>query len=366
MNFIETLKEKLKSNKKVLNFSNLYEFPKTMNELAEAINQLLSPFEAGSDLRIFFVIIIIIIFIALFLICWRLLKIVLEKIIPSILEVTGLSKLLEPLLIICGLVFTVTLIVIVTVSFFNALSSYETKSENGELYKWESTSKSEWKTFGDLEFHQKYVGDISNEEPDGDGILYYPDGKKLVGIWRKGNLDSWYENGKLIRVLYGYYDKDGYLSWSVVDEEANYDLRYEGEYSSKEINFFDRWVTYYFDILGLEVAEVYEYGLHGFGTLTSQKEIYIGNWEDGMRHGEGTLTMLKDERAGIKVVGVWKDGKQNNTITYDKDGNILCSCDRKPLTAATMELEFLADGTICDTALLGLYLIKLKREKSSN
>ena len=39
MNFIETLKEKLKSNKKELNFSNLYEFPKTMNENWEIINE---------------------------------------------------------------------------------------------------------------------------------------------------------------------------------------------------------------------------------------------------------------------------------------------------------------------------------------
>ena len=45
---------------------------------------------------------------------------------------------------------------------------------------------------------------------------------------------------------------------------------------------------------------------------------YVGEYKDGKRHGQGTLTWSD----GKKYVGEWKKGKPWNTRLYDKDGNI--------------------------------------------
>ena len=48
---------------------------------------------------------------------------------------------------------------------------------------------------------QKYEGKTSNGEPDGKGILSFPDGKRVTGEWKNGkewNTDHFNNEGKLI------------------------------------------------------------------------------------------------------------------------------------------------------------------------
>jgi len=254
------------------------------------------------------------------------------------------------------------ILIIIPVLFI--LISCDSEPETGILYKWESESKSEWKTFGDLEFHQKYVGELSGNEPHGDGIMYYPNGRKIIGFWRRGKINYWTENGIQKAILYGFEDRGGDFVWRL--EADDYLSKYEGDVNIEEElipNYFKSRADKFLEFLGGTPKSNIIFVPHGFGTLISESERYEGKLKDGKRHGSGTLTILEDE---FKVVGVWKDGKQNNTITYDKNNNILGKCDKKPMTAADMELPPDAVGTICDSLIIDLYLHKLEREKSSN
>ena len=45
--------------------------------------------------------------------------------------------------------------------------------ETNVLYRWKTSSGFQWKTFGNGEVKPKYVGEITNGEPDGNGTLTY-------------------------------------------------------------------------------------------------------------------------------------------------------------------------------------------------
>jgi hypothetical protein len=58
---------------------------------------------------------------------------------------------------------------------------------------------------------------------------------------------------------------------------------------------------------------------NGQGTLTySNGSKYVGEWKDSNRNGQGVLTYSN----GSKYVGEWKDGERWYGIQYDKNGNI--------------------------------------------
>ena len=48
------------------------------------------------------------------------------------------------------------------------------------------------------------------------------------------------------------------------------------------------------------------------GTLTYKGSKYVGEWKDGIWHGQGTATLA----SGSKYVGDWKDGKTHGQGTY--------------------------------------------------
>jgi len=69
------------------------------------------------------------------------------------------------------------------------------------LYLWQISSGQEWESYGDENVQQKYEGITSNGEPDGKGILSFPDGKRVTGEWKNGNewnTDHFNNEGKLI------------------------------------------------------------------------------------------------------------------------------------------------------------------------
>jgi len=230
---------------------------------------------------------------------------------------------------------------LVVIVFFITIFSSSTK-DAGILYKWEAEaeSKSEWKTFGDLEFHQKYVGEISDNEPDGDGVLYYSDGKKLVGFWREGELETWNENGKLYGRIYSYLIEFGNVEdmvWSIENDLDDYAMKYyeyEGEFKTlnkKKVKWdfledFVNRLSANFDQLIGSSDYLPKREPHGFGKSEIGSHIYKGYWENGKQHGQGIDTIEMEKLLGIKEVGEWKEGYSYNTITYDKDGSIIEEC----------------------------------------
>jgi len=44
--------------------------------------------------------------------------------------------------------------------------------------------------------------------------------------------------------------------------------------------------------------------------------MYMGEWKDGKKHGQGTITYGKGKWEGEKYVGKFKDGKNNGQGTY--------------------------------------------------
>ena len=54
------------------------------------------------------------------------------------------------------------------------------------LYRWGECCDYKWMGFGDKETHPKYQGQVKDGEPNGLGILIYPNGNKYVGEWKDG------------------------------------------------------------------------------------------------------------------------------------------------------------------------------------
>ena len=66
------------------------------------------------------------------------------------------------------------------------LSSPLFGQETGVLYRYETSSGWEWKTFGDGKVQPKYKGKITNGKPNGFGVLIWFDGRKYVGEFKEG------------------------------------------------------------------------------------------------------------------------------------------------------------------------------------
>ena len=123
--------------------------------------------------------------------------------------------------------------------------------------------KEEWYEEGDEKKDRKYVGNVDNGKPNGQGIETSPEGEKYEGEWKDGEKNG---QGKLIQV-------DG--------------SKYVGEWINGEMN--------------------------GYGTLTSTNGTkYVGKWKDGEKNGQGIFT----SSAGSRYVGEFRDNKRNGYGTF--------------------------------------------------
>ena len=114
------------------------------------------------------------------------------------------------------------------------LSSFLTSCEKKEetLYQWKTSSGYEWKEIGDKDTQIQYNGFVDDGEPEGLGIITFPNGEKYVGEFKNGK-----KNGQ------------GTHTWSDGD-------KYVGEFKDGNPN--------------------------GQGTGTwSDGEKYVGEWKDG-------------------------------------------------------------------------------------
>jgi len=144
------------------------------------------------------------------------------------------------------------------------------KRRKGVLFHRLVSGEFRWFGNGDEEKDGKYVGDIENGEPIGQGTFTWSDGEKYVGEWKDGRKSG-----------------QGTLTLS----SGN---KYVGKFKDG----------------------IY----HGQGTFTwSDGDKYVGEFKDGKKHGQGTY--IKPE--GRKYVGEWKDGERWNGTLYDKEGKII-------------------------------------------
>ncbi len=154
---------------------------------------------------------------------------------------------------------------------FNKEGTLLGKYVNGKwVMKWgilfqffKKDGKEEWYEEGDEKRDRKYVGDVNNGKPNGQGIETSPEGEKYEGEWKDGEKNG---QGKLIQV-------DG--------------SKYVGEWINGERN--------------------------GYGTLTSTNGTkYVGKWRDGKKYGQGIFT----SSVGSKYVGEFRDDKRNGYGTF--------------------------------------------------
>jgi len=165
--------------------------------------------------------------------------------------------------------------------------------ENDILFHREENGKYGWYESGNEYNDRKYVGEIENGEPNGQGTEISPDGGKYEGEWKDGE-----KHGQ------------GIYTWPDGDI-------YEGEYKDGE--------------------------KHGQGTYTwSDGDIYEGKYKDGKRHGQGTYSWsggkkyegeYKDGEIdgkgtqtfsdGVKWTGEFRNNKRWDITIYNKNSNII-------------------------------------------
>jgi len=174
------------------------------------------------------------------------------------------------------------------------------KWENGKwILKWGVLFESKvngisvWSENGNEDFHGKYVGDIENMIPKGQGTFTLPDRDKYVGEYKS---NKYHGHG-----IYSYSNGDKYI----------------GEYKNGKK---DGQGTYTFSDGRKYVGEFKDGKKHGQGTFTTPYgNKYVGEFKDGKQDGQGTLT----SRFEKEYVGEFKEGTLWNITEYDKNGNIL-------------------------------------------
>ena len=224
---------------------------------------------------------------------------------------------------------------IILISFL-LLSSPVIGQETGVLYQWETSSGKIWKSFGDDDTQPKYKGEISNGNPDGFGIIEYPDGLKFVGEYKDGKrngLGTLYSkyNGEFRTGIKGEW-KDGY-NWNIkiYNPEGEIIGKYEngvkvydkseGVVGKKEKKFNGRWTKQLGTSSGDWGEDV---------TTDSSGNIYVsggtkGGLDGNTSSGEGDIILIKFNSSGTKLwtkqLGT-SDWDWGSGVSTDLSGNI--------------------------------------------
>ena len=155
----------------------------------------------------------------------------------------------------------------------------------------------------------KYVGDIKNRIPNGQGTYIFVDGRKYLGGWKDGkkhgqgtftNPDGYtytgeWKDGKTNgRGTETFPDRDKY-----VGKFKNGKKHGQGTHTSPDGDKY--------------VGKFKNGKKHGQGTLTSPNgDEYLGKFKNGKKHGQGTLTSF----GGFRYVGKFKNGKKHGLGTF--------------------------------------------------
>ena len=179
----------------------------------------------------------------------------------------------------------------------------------------------------------KYVGDIENMKPNGQGILTSLDGYKYVGEFYDGKQHgqgtiTFSDGNKGIGEFRGNkpwniktYDKDGNIKWMMSNGvKVEKSILFRDTPRSKWVKGGEKWFR-----SGDEKRQAkYEGEIvtgvpNGWGTITFPSgSRYVGEFRDGKRTGQGTMSFLDGVKYKGKYEGKWKDGRKNGqgTETY--------------------------------------------------
>ena len=200
------------------------------------------------------------------------------------------------------------------------------KSRKGVLFVRLVSGEFRWFEDGDDDKDGKYVGEIENGEPSGQGSFTWPDGDKYVGDFKDGRKSG---QGTLTLSSGNKYKgefKDGKYHGQGTKTKPNGE-KYVGDF--KEGKYHGQGTL---TDKGLKYVGEFKYGgMTGQGTLTTSPDgtkfpdgtKYVGEFKDGKPHGQGTFTYGKVEFEGWKQIGTYKEGKMLNGTIYDKNGKIL-------------------------------------------
>ena len=140
---------------------------------------------------------------------------------------------------------------LITIFILKILFIYPIFAESNKrviLYGWETSSGIQLREFGEKKIHPLYEGDAENGQPNGLGIMTYPDGRKYLGQWRDGkkhgNGTFTYPNGmkfvgewkesKMWNVIK--YDPEGKFVGEILDGKV-----WNGIVYDNNGNFLGRW-----------------------------------------------------------------------------------------------------------------------------
>ena len=166
-----------------------------------------------------------------------------------------------------------------------------------------------WYEDGDEKKDRKYVGDITNDKPNGQGTETSPEGEKYEGEWKDGKKDG---QGKFIQV-----DGSKYVGEWINGERNGYGTHT----SSNGTKYVGKWKNGKKNGQGIftssggskYVGEFRNDKRNGYGTFTwPDGGKYEGKWNNGVFHGQGKVTLADGE----KYEGEWKDGEKHGQGTY--------------------------------------------------
>ena len=174
-----------------------------------------------------------------------------------------------------------------------------------------------WSENGNEDYHIKYVGDIENMKPKGQGTITSPDGDKYVGEINNGEKHGLGTLTSPDGSSYTGMWNDGNPNGLGIEIFSNRD-KYYGAFKSGKKHGKGKFIS---PDGRKYVGEYRDDKKHGKGTFTWSDEgkniKYEGDWKDGKFHGQGTFSFSN----GNKGVGEFRDNKPWNITTYDKDGN---------------------------------------------
>ncbi|AJQ93254.1 C13 family peptidase [Gynuella sunshinyii] len=187
-----------------------------------------------------------------------------------------------------------------------------------------------------LEDGSEYHGEFAHGMPNGQGTWHYKNGTVYSGTldngwWVKGQLDSpggeHYE-GEFDQNRYHGYGYLKYADGTIYEGYFNHGLRhgqgklipphkwvYEGVFKQNDLP--------YGTLTGPD-GEHYEGGLvkwryNGQGTYQDGNESYQGEFEDGLYHGQGTLTTKRSRQSDLVQTGQFEYGEFVSETEDEKD-----------------------------------------------
>ena len=165
------------------------------------------------------------------------------------------------------------------------------KSQTGVLFQRSEKGVSKWFKDGNEKSDGKYVGEIRNGVPNGQGTLTSPNGLMYVGEFKNGKGHGQGTFTSPDGIQYHGEWKDGKIDGQGTLTSPD-GKKYDGEWKDNKMD--------------------------GQGTMVyPDGGKYVGEWENGKRNGQGIHTY-----DGTKNVGEWNDGKPWNGTITDKNGNI--------------------------------------------